>query len=161
MTRYHEEQRFHGGIFGVLIAVILFEGIVTLIAVPSVRPEQAPLLLIGPAVVALITILFTLSHLDVDVTDDAVTIAFRYLWPARRIALKDIVGLEVKRYRPLVDYGGWGVRLGPAGWAFSTGGNVGVKLRLRTGLPVLIGTSRPQELEAAIRAGMVGSTSSA
>jgi hypothetical protein len=97
VTWCYDEQRFHGGIFGVLIAVILFEGIVTFVAVPSVRPEQAPLLLLGPAVVALTSILFTLWHLDVDVTDDAVTIAFRYLWPARRIALKDSVGLEVKR----------------------------------------------------------------
>jgi hypothetical protein len=154
VTRYHEEQRFSAGIFGILIAVILFVGIATVLAVPSAPPDQAPLLLIGPCVVGLIAVLFTLSHLDVDVTDDAVTIAFRYLWPARRIAMKDIVGLEVKRYRPLIDYGGWGVRLGPAGWAFSTGGSVGVKLRLRSGFPVLIGTSRPQELEAAIRAGV-------
>ena len=152
--RYHEEQRFSAGIFGILIAVILFVGVVTVVSVPSTPPDQALLLLIGPGVVALIAFLFTLSHLDTDVTDDGVVVAFRYLWPARRIAFGDIAGLEVKRYRPLIDYGGWGVRLGPAGWAFSTGGNVGVKLRLRQGFPVLIGTNRPQELEAAIRAGM-------
>ena len=35
-----------------------------------------------------------------------------------------------------------------------TGGDVGVQLRLRRGLPVLIGSRRPEELEAAIRAGM-------
>lgn len=154
MTRYHEEQRFSAGIFGILIAVVVFVGVVTVLAVPSTPSDEAPLLLIGPGVVALIALLFTLSHLDVDVTDDAVTVAFRYLWPARRIAMEDIVGLEVKRYRPLVDYGGWGVRLGPAGWAFSTGGTVGVKLRLRRGFPVLIGTEHAQALEAAIRAAM-------
>jgi hypothetical protein len=46
------------------------------------------------------------------------------------------------------------VRLGPAGWAYTTGGEIGVKLRLRKGLPVLIGSRHPEELEAAIRAGV-------
>ena len=60
----------------------------------------------------------------------------------------------MKHYRPLIDYGGWGVRLGMGGWAYTTGGNEGVKLRLRRGIPVLIGSERSRELEAAIRAGM-------
>lgn len=48
----------------------------------------------------------------------------------------------------------WGVRLGPAGWAYATGGDEGVQLRLRTGTPVLIGSKRPRDLEWAIRAGV-------
>jgi hypothetical protein len=38
-----------------------------------------------------------------------------------------------------------------------TSGNEGVQLRLRKGLPLLIGSARPRELEAAIRAGVEGS----
>ena len=83
-------------------------------------------------------------------------IAFRYLWPTRLIRFEDIIGLEVRRYRPLLEYGGWGVRLGPAGWAYTTGGNEGVQLRLRTGIPVLIGSKHPRELEAAVRVGIEG-----
>jgi hypothetical protein len=39
-----------------------------------------------------------------------------------------------------------------------TSGNEGVQLRLRKGLPVLIGSTRPRELEAAIRAGVEAQT---
>jgi hypothetical protein len=35
-----------------------------------------------------------------------------------------------------------------------TSGKEGVQLRLRKGLPVLIGSARPRELEAAIREGV-------
>jgi len=156
VSRYHEEQHFHDVLMGLLVLAMLFVVFVTTVAVVFSRPNDALLLAIAPAMIVLVAALISLSHLDVDVTDSGVSIAFRHLWPTRRIAFADIVGLEVKRYRPLIDYGGWGVRLGPAGWAYTTGGDVGVKMRLRKGLPVLIGTRHPSELEAAIRAGVEG-----
>src|SRR5919204_6104974 len=152
--RYHEEQHFYGALTGLLILAMLFVVFVTVMAVFLSHPDEALLLAIAPVVVVLIAALISLSHLDVDVTDTGVSIAFRGIWPTRRIAFEDIVGLEVKRYRPLLDYGGWGVRLGSAGWAYTTGGSVGVKIRLRKGVPVLIGSAHPHELEAAIREGV-------
>jgi hypothetical protein len=154
MTRFHEEQHFHGALIGLLLVTMIFVVVVALGAVVLARPDDALLLALAPVVVVIVASLISLSHLDVDVTDDGVRIAFRYWWPTRRIRFEDIVGLQVRRYRPLLEYGGWGVRLGPAGWAYSTGGDEGVQLRLRKGIPVLIGSKSPRELEAAIRAGM-------
>jgi hypothetical protein len=153
-SRYHEEQHFHGALVGLLLVAMVFVVVVTVVAVVFSRPGDALLLAIAPVVVILVASLISLSRLDVDVADRGVSIAFRYLWPTRRIAFGDIVGVEVRRYNPLLEYGGWGVRLGPKGWGYMTGGKEGVQLRLRKGLPVLIGSTRPQELEAAIRAGV-------
>ena len=161
MTRFHEEQHFHGALMGLMLVSMIFVVVVTVVAVVLARPEDALLLAIAPVVVVIVASLISLSHLDVDVADDGVRIAFRYLWPTRRIRFEDIVGLQVRRYRPLLEYGGWGVRLGPAGWAYSTGGDEGVQLRLRRGIPVLIGSNSPRALEAAIRAGMEPATPSA
>jgi hypothetical protein len=47
---------------------------------------------------------------------------------------------------------------GPQGWGYMTTGKEGVQLRLRKGLPVLIGSARPRELEAAIREGVEAQT---
>jgi hypothetical protein len=154
VSRYHEEQHFHGAIMGLLLVAMIFVVVVTVVAVVVSRPGDVLLLAIAPVVVVLVASLISLSRLDVDVTDQGVSIAFRYLWPTRRIAFADIVGIEVRRYNPLLEYGGWGVRLGPQGWGYMTSGNVGVQLRLRKGLAVLIGSTRPDELEAAIRAGV-------
>jgi hypothetical protein len=139
---------------GLLLVVMVFVVGVTVVAVVFSRPGDALLLAIAPVVVVVIASLVSLSHLDVDVTDTGVSIAFRHLWPTRRIAFDDIVGLEVRRYNPLLEYGGWGVRLGPKGWGYMTSGNEGVQLRLRKGLPVLIGSVHPHKLEEAIRAGV-------
>ena len=154
MSRYHEEQHFHGALMGLLLVAMVFVVVVTVVAVVFSRPGDALLLAIAPVVVVLVASLISLSHLDVDVSDKGVTIAFRYLWPTRRIGFAEIVGLEVRRYNPLLEYGGWGVRLGPRGWGYMTTGNEGVQLRLHKGIPVLIGSARPRELEAAIRAGV-------
>ena len=158
MIRYHESQRFHGAILGLLVAAFVVVAVVTIVEVVAGRPAEVWLIVVGPLVVLVVAVLLSLSHLDVDVTDEGVTIAFRYVWPARRIGFSEIVGLEVRRYNPLLEYGGWGVRLGPKGWGYMTSGNEGVQLRLRKGLPVLIGSARPRELEAAIRAGVEAHT---
>jgi len=156
VTHYHESQRFHGAILGLLVAAFVVVAVVTIVEVVAGRPAEVWLIVVGPLVVLVVAVLLSLSHLDVDVTDEGVTIAFRYVWPARRIGFSEIVGLEVRSYNPLLEYGGWGVRLGPKGWGYMTGGNEGVQLRLRKGLPVLIGSRRPRDLEAAIRAGVEG-----
>jgi hypothetical protein len=154
VTRFHESQRFHGAILGLLVAAFVVVVVVTIVEVVAGRPAEVWLVVVGPLVVLVVALLLSLSHLDVDVTDEGLTIAFRYVWPARRIAFSEIVGLEVRHYDPLLEYGGWGVRLGPKGWGYMTNGNEGVQLRLRKGIPVLIGSTRPRELEAAIRAGV-------
>jgi hypothetical protein len=76
------------------------------------------------------------------------------LAPFRRrgIALRDIATAEAVTYRPLADFGGWGVRwAGRRGVAYNASGNRGVQLVLADGRKVLVGSQRPEELAAALR----------
>jgi len=70
----------------------------------------------------------------------------------RKIAPAEIVRFGVRTVRPIRDYGGWGIR----GWggkrAYLMSGDTGVELDLVNGDTILIGSSRPQELAAAIAA---------
>lgn len=65
-----------------------------------------------------------------------------------------IASAEARTYSPMREFGGWGVRWGRHGlWknrAYNVKGDQGVQLVLTNGDRVLIGTQRPQELEAAI-----------
>ncbi len=75
-------------------------------------------------------------------------------WPfaRRRIPIDEIVSYEVRTYRPIREYGGWGVRYGFGGTAYNMSGNRGVQLELADGKRVLIGSQRPEELAAALGA---------
>jgi hypothetical protein len=65
-----------------------------------------------------------------------------------------IASAAARTYRPMREYGGWGVRWSLHGFgsnrAYNVKGDQGVQLVLTNGDRVLLGTQRPRELEAAI-----------
>jgi len=68
-----------------------------------------------------------------------------------RIPLKNVVRAYPRTYNALLEYGGWGIRVGRDGRAFNMRGGLGVQLVLRSGQRVLIGSQRPEELADVIR----------
>ncbi len=66
----------------------------------------------------------------------------------RRIAWNNVREAEVVTYRPIRQYGGWGIRLGKEGKAFNVSGNKGLQLVMNNGERLLIGTSNEKELTA-------------
>lgn len=89
-------------------------------------------------------------RLTVEVRDDRVEVHYRP-FTRRTIALADVVSVAAVTYRPVREYGGWGVK----GWsrrklAYNVSGNRGVLLTLVDGRTVLLGSRRPDELAAAL-----------
>lgn len=66
------------------------------------------------------------------------------------IAADSIASARAGQYNPLLDYGGWGIRMGRGGRAYNASGNQGVRLELSDGKHLLIGSQRAPELAAAI-----------
>ena len=89
------------------------------------------------------------APLRVTVEPDAVEARFGEL-TRFRIPVGDIVAASACTYRPLLDYGGWGIRFGRGGRAYSMVGDQGVQLVMRDGSRILIGSQRPEALAGAI-----------
>ncbi|WP_435016830.1 hypothetical protein TA3x_004411 [Tundrisphaera sp. TA3] len=69
----------------------------------------------------------------------------------RSIPIASIRGVHVVQYRPMRDYGGWGIRQGRDGErVLNARGNRGVRLILEDQTQILIGSQRPEELARAI-----------
>lgn len=99
----------------------------------------------------LIAVLWS-ARLDVSVDDREVLIRFRpFHIKGRSIALGEIAEARARKYRPIAEYGGWGVRMGFGGMAYNVSGNEGVQLVLTNGKRILIGSQRSGQLEAAIQ----------
>lgn len=75
----------------------------------------------------------------------------------RRIPRDRVARWEPCTYRPILDYGGWGIRYSwrKKGWAYNISGNRGLRLELTSGKRLLIGSRRPEEFAAAL-AGAIG-----
>ena len=146
---FEERQRFlrrglGAGLLAVLVAVSLAAWVEFREGLPGTRQL---LLLLPTAVVGLL--IFTELH--VTVTPEAVRVRMRP-FVNRTIARTNIAGAEARTYRPVREYGGWGVRLGRRGWAYNVSGNRGVLLTLVEGRRVMIGSQRAGDLAAAVRA---------
>ncbi len=98
---------------------------------------------------------FLAVNLETRVEDDTVSLKFHLLWPKKTYAFNEIAEAEVRTYRPIVEYGGWGVRWSRRGRAFNVSGNRGVELTLRNGKRVMLGSRQPEELYRAL-AGRIG-----
>lgn len=61
----------------------------------------------------------------------------------------DIATIEVRKYKPMKEYGGWGYRYSfNNGKAYNISGNMGLQLVLKNGDKILIGTQKKEELLA-------------
>lgn len=88
--------------------------------------------------------------LTTEVTSTTLTLRFKPLL-TRHIALSEIKTFEACTYRPLWEYGGWGIRwAGPKRMAYNVSGNRGVQLELNDGRRILVGSQQPEALEQAI-----------
>lgn len=56
----------------------------------------------------------------------------------------------VRAYSPVREYGGWGIRTGQNGEAFNISGNQGLQMEFKGHRRLLIGTNKPEELNAAL-----------
>lgn len=138
-----EEQRYSGRFVGALLFGILI-GWVLLVASGLIRD------LMGPVLVLALLIFFALARLVVRVSPEGLDVEFHPL-THRHIPLTDIASCEARVYRPMREYGGWGIRWGWKGRAYNIRGNRGVQLTLRSGESVLLGSQREDELASVIR----------
>jgi hypothetical protein len=116
------------------------------------HPASDATLVAVHCLVLLLLAWFYLVKLVTEVDDDEIRAQFVYMWRAKRIPFSQIRKAEAVTYRPIRDYGGWGIRMGPAGWAYNVSGNRGVRIDYNDGNKFLIGSQRPEELEQAIQA---------
>ncbi len=96
-------------------------------------------------------ILLFRAGLQTQVYEDIVRVRFTPIhrnWQSFDFA--SITAAEAKTYRPIRDYGGWGIRYGGPGKAYNVSGNQGVLLNLADGTTLMIGSQRAPELAAAI-----------
>lgn len=123
--------------------------------IPAFVP--GPRLALGLGLAPVMLLLANLLCLRTRVDDQALTAAFGYLFPLyhRRIPRSEIARAEAVTYSPLGEYGGWGIRGMGENTALNARGSRGVRLILRNGNRVLVGSQRAEELAAALHTSVV------
>jgi len=79
----------------------------------------------------------------------------------KKISREEIERFEVRQYKPIQEYGGWGFRqrsrrFQNAGLAYNVSGNIGLQLCLKNGKKILFGTQRKEAIGSAMNKMMGG-----
>jgi len=158
---YREEQRFGLWLRWLIVASMALAvpfSIFSLTKIPSEQgsPEILPIILLtiaGIFVPIAIAVLFLLLKLETEVRPDGLYIRyFPFHINFKRFTAEDLSEYYARKYKPLLEYGGWGIRYSlRKGKAYNVSGNKGVQLVFKSGKRLLIGSQRAEELEEAIR----------
>jgi len=93
------------------------------------------------------------AGLVLDVRLDATGAYYRLLplqWRWQHVAWPEVARAYLRRYDPLSEYGGWGIKGTARNRAYNIANDEGLQLELRDGRRVLLGTQRPTELAQAL-----------
>ncbi len=154
MELFQERQTLiRNPISWIVMVVILatgFLGIKTESVVPGDVDWPGLLLLIAVQVV--LVLLLLQGRLETSVTREEIRFRwFPFMWKARSIRWSDVAAAEVRTYKPIREYGGWGLK----GWsqknrAFNVDGNIGLQLIMKDGARILIGTKQREKMEVVL-----------
>lgn len=155
---YREVQRFRQPWLWLLVAGVSGVSIWSFIQqIILGRPfGQNPAPDVGVIIIAIVfglgfPVLFFAINLTTEVRSDGLYVRFfPFHLRFQRIAAEGLTNYEVQTYRPIRDYGGWGIRYGRGGRAYNVSGDRGVMLELSGGSRLLIGSQKPEELANAM-----------
>lgn len=147
---FHEDQQFRQPWIWALLLLVSAAIFAVVYASRSIWLALLVLLLDA----ALVGFMYSLK-LTTEVSPNGVLVRFFPMF-RQNISLSQIGSHYVRVYRPILEYGGWGVRYGLKGKAYNVRGNRGVQLELVRGERLLIGSQRAEELAQAIEAAKSG-----
>ncbi len=156
---FNETQKFRQWwIYLIIVITIAAWGYAFIFSLQSTDPEKAApdYVMILTSLIPILLILILISlRLITRIRNDGIYYQFKPLqFKERHIKPEEIQSFEVRKYKPLTEYGGWGIRTGGRkyGRAYNISGNMGLQLYLKNGKKLLIGTQEPGKVQKAMEA---------
>ena len=155
---FRETQRYTQHWVVALLALVAVAGLAlaTLVVASQVNAcptDDAPLshLILAVALAVVLPLAFAATRQITEVTASGLRVRLAPFQPrGRRVAWGRLAGFRALTYRPIRDYGGWGVRGYGKRVAYNARGVRGVLLTMNDGATLLVGSQDAEGLEAAI-----------
>ena len=162
-TYFKEEQYFSNPWFWVFLIVVFTASLTpTCVALYSglvlgkpygENPSSTESLIIILAILVVLYLFVVLMFKKMKLVTEVNQDGFFYSYPpfitkSRKIDPDEIAEFKIRKYRPIREYSGWGIRYSweGSGRAFSVKGKTGLQLYLTNGKKILFGTQRGDAL---------------
>ena len=138
-----ESQKVKQAWIIVLMITVTIFSIINYVQMPATFSSIAPLIIIFVANLILIALKLNTRINKQGIYFQLFPFQFKY----NEISWNDVLTIEVRKYKPIREYGGWGYRFSfKNGKAYNISGNMGLQIVLKNGDKILIGTQKPDEL---------------
>ena len=108
------------------------------------------ILVVDSLVVGSLCFLIAKMKLIVEIRKDGIWYKYPPLYSKwRNIKKEEIERFEIRKYNPVTEYGGWGIKGRRKNRVLNTSGNIGLQLYLKDGSKLLLGTFQKQAIEYA------------
>lgn len=151
---FTEKQRFNQWwIWVILIGIngIMIYGLIQQIVFKKPfgdNPASDSGIIFGAFMCSLILAVFLSFSLETRIYKGGIAVRFFPLQlKTRYFAFDDIASMEIREYKPIMEYGGWGIRGFGSNRALNVRGKIGLQLLFKNGQKLLIGTQKGEELE--------------
>lgn len=152
MRVFLENQRFNQwwlALYALVLAVILI-GIYKNTEGFTSFYSPVPVLILLAAIIPIGLILWT--HLETRIDNEGIRVKYiPFGFSEKFFSWKEIEKCYVRKYNPLLEYGGWGMRSFGRKKAYNVSGNLGIQIVTRDKKNFLIGTSQPHSARAVIK----------
>ena len=103
---------------------------------------------VGVIILVIVILFILINRLETRIDEKGIYVKFFPAVPKFKFyPWEEISTTVVRKYSPLMEYGGWGLRLGRNGKAYNVKGNKGLQIKFKDGNALLIGTQKSEELE--------------
>ena len=140
-TIFYEKQQFRQVWIWMILILILLILLIPIISGVFGVFLNIILLMIGYCFIWL----FYSMKLITEIKKDGIQITFtpftNFIIPFNKIR-----SYKIREYRPILEYGGWGIRFNRTGKAYTVSGKIGLQIELSNGKEILIGTENPDKL---------------
>ncbi|MTI23317.1 hypothetical protein E1176_19975 [Fulvivirga sp. RKSG066] len=116
---------------------------------PQLSPEWRLIILCAAMIITLaLAYGIFVARLETQIKDGSIYYRFiPFVWQWKKIRKDEIDKLEVRKYNPIAEYGGWGYRfLFRNSKALNVRGNMGLQIYFTNGKKLLLGTQKPDQL---------------
>jgi hypothetical protein len=148
---FSEQQRFRQPFVWVnfmIVGGLWLYSVTTVLQQGQSLADQGFLMLVGCVLLALF-LLFFKATLHTEIRSEGIYIRFfPFHRKPRFYAFADMSKIYVRQYRPLVEYGGWGLRGIGANRAYNVSGNQGLQIEFKNGHRLLIGSQQAEKLQS-------------
>lgn len=147
METFKEKQRFNQIWLWLLFATIFIVEVIITFAGNNNQNSSINGYL-GLFLLVPVVILILIINMQTEINEQEISVRYFPLinsW--KKYAWDDIEHAEIRKYKPIAEYGGWGIKGYSKNKAYNVSGNIGLQLTFKDGKKLLIGTRKPDLLK--------------